>query len=241
MKTSSIPHPLRDATSSMRILIVEDEIKLAKIVRRHLQERGIAVDVALRGTDALWMVGAAPYDAIVLDRMLPDLDGLVVCRRLRAEGCEAPIIMLTARGSISDRVDGLDAGADDYLVKPFALAELLARLRALARRSGPVRSTVLACGDLRLDAARHEVSRAGVPVCLTPREFALLEELMRRAGDVVSRSELLEHVWDVNFEQRSNVIDVYVRHLREKIDRPFGTDSLRTVRGVGYQLREESA
>ena len=237
---SSIPHLLRDATSRMRILIVEDELKLAKIVRRHLQERGVAVDVALRGADALWMAGAAPYDAIVLDRMLPDLDGLVVCQRLRAEGYEAPIIMLTARGSIPDRVDGLDAGADDYLVKPFALAELLARLRALARRSGPMRSTVLASGDLHLDPARHEVSRAGMPVDLTPREFALLEELMRRAGEVVSRNELLEHVWDMNFEHRSNVIDVYVRQLREKIDRPFGTDSLRTVRGVGYQLREES-
>jgi two-component system OmpR family response regulator len=221
----------------MRILVVEDDAKLAGLLRRALSERGQATDVAARGEDARWMAGAHAYDVLVLDVMLPGMDGFDLCRALRADGVWTPVLMLTARDGIADRVRGLDAGADDYLVKPFSLAELLARLRALVRRSVAERPTVLAVGDLRLDPATHAVWRGDVEVQLSAKEFALLELFMRRPDEVISRIELLEHGWDMAYENRSNVITVYVRTLREKIDRPFGRASLETVRGAGYRLR----
>ena len=223
----------------MRVLVVEDEVKLAALLRRGLTEEAYAADVARSGEDALWMAQAAEYDAIVLDLMLPGIDGLEVCRRLRAEGVWAPVLMLTARDALADRIGGLDAGADDYLTKPFAFAELLARLRALVRRGAPERPAVLAVGDLQLDPARREVRRGETPIELSAKEFALLETFMRRPGRVLSRYELLEHAWDYGYENRSNVVDVYVRYLREKIDRPFGRATLETVRGAGYRLRED--
>jgi two-component system OmpR family response regulator len=224
----------------MRILVVEDDAKLAALLRRSLTERGQATDVAAHGEDALWMAGAHAYDVLVLDVMLPGMDGFDLCRRLREDGVWTPVLMLTARDGIADRVRGLDAGADDYLVKPFSLAELLARLRALVRRSAAERPTVLAVDDLRLDPATHAVSRADVGVQLSAKEFALLELFMRRPNEVISRSELLEHGWDMAYENRSNVITVHVRTLRGKIDRPFGRTSLETVRGAGYRLRASS-
>jgi two-component system, OmpR family, response regulator len=223
----------------VRILIVEDEVKLAALLRRGLAEETHAADVAASGEDALWMAQATEYDAIVLDLMLPGLDGLEVCRRLRAQGVWSPVLMLTARDALEDRIGGLDAGADDYLTKPFAFAELLARLRALARRGTPERPTVIAVGDLALDPATHRVRRGDTEIPLSPKELALLETFMRRPGRVLSRFELLEHAWDYDYEHRSNVIDVYVRYLREKIDRPFGRESIETVRGAGYRLRED--
>jgi two-component system OmpR family response regulator len=197
------------------------------------------VDVARTGDDALWMAGAAEYDAIVLDLMLPRVDGVEVCRRIRESGVWAPVLMLTARDAVDDRVAGLDAGADDYLAKPFSFAELLARLRALARRGGVERPVVVEVGDLRLDPATRQVWRGLTEVKLSAKEFALLEAFMRRPGEVLSRHQLLEHAWDYAYENRSNVVDVYVRYLRDKIDRPFGRDSLETVRGAGYRLRME--
>ena len=223
----------------MRVLIVEDEVKLASLLRRGLTEEAYAADVATSGEDALWMARATEYDAIVLDRMLPGVDGVEVCRRLRADGVWTPVLMLTARDAVEDRVGGLDAGADDYLTKPFAFAELLARLRALARRGAVERPTVLAVGDLRLDPATLQVWRGDAEIELSPKEFALLETFMRRAGRVLSRYELLEHAWDYEYEHRSNVTDVYVRYLREKVDRPFGVESIETVRGAGYRLRAD--
>ena len=223
----------------MRVLIVEDEIRMASLIRRGLANEGLAADVAGRGTDALWMADAHAYDVVVLDVMLPDLDGFEVCRRLRAAGIWAPVLMLTARDSVDDRVAGLDSGADDYLVKPFAFAELLARLRALARRGDGERPAVLAVDDLRLDPATRDVVRGSTPVQLTAKEFALLETFMRRPGEVLSRFHLLEHAWDFAYENRSNIVDVYVRRLRRKIDEPFGRRSLETVRGAGYRLRRE--
>jgi two-component system, OmpR family, response regulator len=225
----------------MRILVVEDELKMANLLRRGLVEEGHAVDVARTGDDAVWMAGAAEFDAIVLDLMLPGMDGFEVCRRIRKDGVWAPVLMLTARDAVEDRVAGLDAGADDYLPKPFSFAELLARLRALVRRGSGERPVVLEVGDLRLDPATHEVWRGGDSIHLSPKEFALLETLMRRPGQVLSRYQLLEHAWDYAYENRSNVVDVYIRYLRDKIDRPFGRDSLETVRGVGYRLRAEAA
>jgi two-component system, OmpR family, response regulator len=223
----------------MRILIVEDEVKMAALIRRGLREEGMAADVAVRGEDALWMAGSTDYDAIVLDVMLPGIDGFQTCRRLREDKVWSPVLMLTARGAVEDRVAGLDGGADDYLTKPFSFAELLARLRALARR-GPVERPVQhQVGDLRLDPATHQVWRGGTEIVLTAKEFSLLEAFMRRPGEVMSRYQLLEHAWDYEYENRSNVVDVYVRYLRQKIDRPFGTDSIETVRGVGYRLRKE--
>ncbi|MEA2378784.1 MAG: two-component system, OmpR family, response regulator [Thermoleophilaceae bacterium] len=222
----------------MRVLIVEDEVKMAGLIRRGLREEGMAADVAIRGEDALWMAAATTYDAIVLDVMLPGLDGFETCRRLRDDAIWSPVLMLTARDSVEDRVAGLDGGADDYLTKPFSFAELLARLRALVRR-GPVgRPAVLEVGDLRLDPATHQVWRGDSEVVLSQKEFALLEAFMRRPGEVLSRYQLLEQAWDYEYENRSNVIDVYVRYLREKVDRPFGAESIETVRGVGYRLRE---
>ena len=225
----------------MRVLVVEDEVKMARLLRRGLVDEGHAADVAATGDDALWMVRAAEYDAIVLDVMLPGLDGVEVCRRLRASGVWAPVLMLTARDGVDDRVAGLDAGADDYLPKPFSFAELLARLRALARRGTRERPAVLEVGDLRLDPATRQAWRGTTEISLSAKEFALLELFMRRPGQVLSRLELLEHAWDFDYENRSNVIDVYVRYLREKVDRPFGRDSLETVRGVGYRLRKAAA
>ncbi len=224
----------------MRILVVEDELKMASLLRRGLAEEGHAVDVARTGDDALWMAGAAEYDAIVLDLMLPGVDGLEVCRRVRESGVWAPVLMLTARDGVADRVAGLDAGADDYLAKPFSFAELLARLRALVRRGGVERPSVLEVGDLRLDAATRQVWRGPTEITLSAKEFALLETFMRRPGQVLSRYQLLEHAWDYAYENRSNVVDVYVRYLRDKVDRPFGHDSLETVRGAGYRLRKEA-
>lgn len=222
----------------VRVLVVEDEVKMAALVRRCLREEGMAVDVTDRGEDALWMAASAKYDAIVLDVMLPGLDGFETCRRLRRDGVWAPVLMLTARDAVEDRIAGLDEGADDYLVKPFSLGELLARLRALVRRGASARPVTLRCGDLVLDPSTREVRRGGAAIDLSAKEFSLLETFMRHPGDVLSRARLLESSWDFNYENRSNVIVVYVRYLREKIDRPFGTDSIQTVRGVGYRLRD---
>ena len=223
----------------MRILVVEDEKKMAGLIRRGLREEGMAVDVAERGEDALWMAGSTEFDAIILDLMLPGIDGFETCRRLRDDGVWAPILMLTARDAVEDRVAGLDHGADDYLLKPFSFAELLARLRALVRRGQGERPAVLEVGDLRLDPATHRVARDGTEISLSAKEFALLEVFMRHPGEAISRFQLLEHAWDYDYENRSNVVDVYVRYLREKIDRPFGTKSIETVRGVGYRLRKD--
>ena len=225
----------------MRILVVEDETRLATLVRRGLTEEGHAVDVATTGEEALDWVATADYDAIVLDVMLPGLDGFATCRRLREEGVWAPVLMLTARDSVEDRVAGLDGGADDYLTKPFSFAELLARLRALVRRGPVEKPTVLATGDLRLEPATRRVWRGESEISLSAKEFALLETFMRRPGEVLSRYQLLEHAWDYEYENRSNVVDVYVRYLREKVDRPFGVESIETVRGAGYRLREVAA
>ena len=223
----------------MRVLIVEDEVKMAALLRRGLTAEGMSADVAIKGEDALWMAEATDYDAIVLDVMLPGIDGFEVCRRLRTEGVWAPILMLTARDSVRDRVAGLDGGADDYLTKPFSYAELLARLRALVRRGPVERPTELVVGDLRLDPATRVVRRGETEIALSTKEFALLETFMRRPGQVLSRFELLEHAWDYDYENRSNVVDSYVRFLRQKIDRPFGVKSIETVRGAGYRLRED--
>jgi two-component system, OmpR family, response regulator len=221
----------------MRVLVVEDDVKMAGLLRRGLVEEGHAADVAESGDDALWMAAAVAYDAIVLDVMLPGRDGFEVCRRLRERGVWSPVLMLTARDAVEDRIAGLDAGADDYLPKPFSFAELLARLRALVRRGAAERPTVLEVGDLRLDPATRQAWRGEQEIRLSAKEFSLLETFMRRPGQVLSRYQLLEHTWDYGYENRSNVVDVYVRYLREKIDRPFGRDSLETVRGVGYRLR----
>lgn len=223
---------------SMRVLVVEDEAKLANLVARGLREEGYAVDVARRGEDALWMAHAAPYDAILLDVMLPGADGFEVCRQLRARDVWSPILMLTARDGVSDRVTGLDSGADDYLPKPFVFEELLARVRSLVRRAPTPRPTVLEVGSLRLDPAAHRAWRGDVELDLSPKELTLLELFLRRPGAVLSRSELLDGAWDIAFERRSNVVDVYVGYLRDKIDRPFGLSSIETVRGVGYRFRE---
>ena len=223
----------------MRVLVVEDENKMAALIRRGLREEGLIADVARTGEDALWMAGSTEFDAIVLDVMLPGLDGFETCRRLWADGGWAPIRMLMSRDVGEDWVAVLDSGADDYLVKPFSFAELLARLRALARRDPVERPAVLEAAGLRLDPATRQVWRGKDEISLSAREFALLEAFMRRPGDVLSRYQLLEHAWDYEYENRSNVIDVYVRYLREKVDRPFGTDSIETVRGAGYRLRRE--
>jgi two-component system, OmpR family, response regulator len=221
------------------VLIVEDDVPLASALRRGLRAEGMVADVAVKGEDALWMAAATEFDAVVLDVMLPGIDGLETCRRLRADGVWTPIIMLTARDAVNDRVQGLDAGADDYLVKPFSLAELLARLRALARRGPVERPAVLSVGDLHLDPATREVRRGDTEISLSAKEFALLEGFMRRPGEVLTQLQLLEHAWDYDYENRSNVVEVYVRYLREKIDRPFGVTSIETVRGAGYRLRRD--
>jgi two-component system OmpR family response regulator len=224
----------------MRVLVVEDEPKMGDVLRRGLTRAGLSVDVVELGEDALIRAGATDYQAIVLDAMLPDIDGLDVCRRLRADRIWSPVLMLTARGEVPDRVDGLDAGADDYLTKPFAFDELLARLRALARRGPVERAPILEVGDLRLDPAGHRAWRGKTQLDLSAKEFAMLEIFMRNPGQVLSRFTLLEGAWEGEYENRSNVVDVYVRLLREKIDRPFGRASLKTVRGVGYRLCDDT-
>ena len=212
---------------------------MAALLRRGLVEEGYAADVAHTGEEALWMARATEYDAIVLDLMLPGPDGLEVCRELRDAGVWSPILMLTARDAVEDRVVGLDSGADDYLSKPFSFAELLARLRALTRRGVPERPVALEVGSLRLDPVTRQAWRGDREIDLSAKEFALLEILMRRAGQVLTRLDLLEHAWDHGYENRSNVVDVYVRYLREKVDRPFGLEAIETVRGTGYRLRAD--
>jgi len=237
---SSVAHP-RAHNDRVRVLVVEDEEKLAALLARGLREEGHTADVAGRGEDALWMARAVDYDAIVLDVMLPGVDGLATCRALRDGGVWSPVLILTARDAVENRVEGLDAGADDYLTKPFSFAELLARLRALARRVPSERPVVLEAGDLRLDPAAHRAWRGETELELSSKEFALLEVFMRRPGQALSRLQLLEGAWDLAYESRSNLVDVYVRYLREKVDRPFGRHSLETVRGVGYRLRTDHA
>ena len=223
----------------MRILVVEDEVKMAGLIKRGLEHEGYAVDIARDGPEALWAAREFDYDAIVLDAMIPEPDGFEVYRTLRREGRWAPVVLLTARDGIDDRVTGLDAGADDYLTKPFAFAELFARLRAVVRRGPGERPTVLEVGDLRLDPATREVWRNGNRVLLSSKQFALLEHFMRHAGEVLSRERILEHVWDFAYEGTSNLVEVYIRSLRERVDRPFGRTSIETVRGAGYRLRTD--
>jgi two-component system OmpR family response regulator len=212
---------------------------MAALIRRGLRDDGMAADVVGNGKDALWMAGSTDFDAIVLDVMLPEMDGFEVCKRLRDDGVWAPVLMLTARDAVEDRVQGLDTGADDYLTKPFSFAELGARLRALARRGPVERPPLLEAGDLRLNPSSKQVWRGATDISLSTKEFALLETFMRRPGQVLDRYQLLEHAWDYEYENRSNVVDVYVRYLREKIDRPFGVQSIETVRGAGYRLRAD--
>ncbi len=225
----------------MRLLVVEDDPALSSLLQRALARQGYAVVLAETGEDALWRVTEEHFDAVVLDVMIPAPDGVEVCRRMRLAGRWAPVLLLTARTGVPDRVTGLDAGADDYLAKPFALDELYARLRALTRRGPQERPVSLSCGDLVLDPVRREVRRGTVDLALTAKEFGLLEELLRHRGKVLTRTYLLEHVWDAAYDGDSNVVDVYVRYLRNKIDRPFGRDTLRTVRGVGYRLADDRA
>jgi two-component system OmpR family response regulator len=223
----------------MRVLVVEDEVRMAKVIELSLVREGLATDVAHDGQQALAMATLVDYGAIVLDVMLPDQSGFEACQVLRDRGVWSPILMLTARDGVEDRFAGLDSGADDYLVKPFALAELHARLRSLTRRGRPERPAVLSVGSLRLDPARRLVERGDSRVELSAKEFALLEAFMRRPGEVLTRLELIEQAWDFAYENRSNVIDVYISRLRRKLDEPFGTNSLETVRSVGYRLRQE--
>jgi two-component system OmpR family response regulator len=220
----------------MRLLLVEDARKMSGLLQRAFREDGYAVDVQASGRDAVWMATECDFDAIILDVGLPDIDGFDVCRQLRERGRWMPILMLTARDAVPDRVRGLDVGADDYLTKPFHIEELRARMRALIRRGPAERPTVLAVGDLLLDPAARTVHRNGIPVSLTAKEFAVLEYLMRHPGHVISRARFLEHVWDFAHDGDSNIVDVYMRFLREKIDRPFGRRSIETVRGAGYRL-----
>jgi two-component system, OmpR family, response regulator len=220
----------------MRVLLVEDDERLSDSLARGLRGEGYAVDVAGSGDDALLQARVYDYDVVILDVMLPGPDGVAVCRTLREAGRWSPVLMLTARDGVADRVRGLDAGADDYLVKPFDFGELVARVRALLRRGAPERPAVLVAGDLEVDPATRAVTRGGRRVDLSAREFALLEFLARRAGQVVSRTELLEHVWDRNYEGSTNIIDVYVGYLRRKLENPFGRPLIRTVRGAGYVI-----
>ena len=221
----------------MRVLVVEDEHKLAGVLKRGLEEHGYAVDVAYDGEDGLSMAEVEPYDLIVLDGMLPKLDGLDVCKRLRAQRRNVPVLMLTARDSVDDRVAGLDVGADDYLTKPFAFRELLARVRALLRRDTLSKDPVLRVGDLEVNTVSHEVCRGGSPVELTTKEYALLEYFVRNPNRVLTRTQIAEHVWDYNFVAMSNIVDVYVRYLRRKLRDSPQQPMLRTIRGTGYQLR----
>jgi two-component system, OmpR family, response regulator len=223
----------------MKVLVVEDELKMASLLLRGFRKNGDAVDVTRTGEDAVWMAAAADYDAIVLDVMLPGMDGFETLAALREKGLWTPVLMLTARDAVEDRIAGLDVGADDYLTKPFSFAELLARLRAIVRRGPVERPTILEVGDLRLDPATRQVWRGTAEIELTAKEFALLEAFMERPGQVLSRDYLLEQAWDMGYDNRSNVIAVYVNYLRDKIDRPFGARSLQTMRGAGYRLRRD--
>ncbi len=223
----------------MRVLVAEDQPKMASLIRRGLESDGYAVDVAENGEDALWLGTEWDYDAVVLDVGLPKIDGFEVCRQLRERGRWAPVLMLTVRDAVADRVEGLDSGADDYLTKPFEFAELFARLRALTRRTPSPRPTVLAWDDLTLDPGTKKVTRGIVGVDLSPKEFALLHLLMTRGEMVISRTEILDHVWDFAYDGTSNVVDVYIRYLRNKIDRPFSRDTIATVRGEGYRMRHD--
>ena len=225
----------------MRVLIAEDEVKMAALLKRGLQEEGYAVDVTETAEDAVWMAIDTAYDVILLDVMLPDGNGFDICRQLREASCWSPVLMLTARDSVDDRVRGLDVGADDYLTKPFAFEELLARTRALLRRGATARPSILEAGPLTLDPATRAVRLSGIAVDLTAREFSLLEYLMRHPGDVLSRTRIREHLWDFAFDGDSNVVDVYIRYLREKIDRRFGVVLIETVRGAGYRIRADVA
>ncbi len=223
----------------MNVLVVEDEVKMAALIRRGLKEQGLQADVAATGEEAIRMARASSYDAIILDVILPGIDGFETCRQLRREGIWAPVLMLTARGALEDRVAGLDGGADDYLTKPFSFAELLARLRALVRRGQAERPAIVAVGELRLDPATRQVWRGETEIDLSAKEFVLLETFMRSPGHVLTRAQLLDQAWEYDFEHRSNVIEVYVRYLRRKIDAPFGVKSIETIRGAGYRLRKD--
>jgi two-component system OmpR family response regulator len=223
----------------MNVLVVEDEVKMAALIRRGLKEQGLTVDVAGSGEEALAMARSSTYDALVLDVILPGIDGFETCRQLRLEGIWAPVLMLTARGALEDRVAGLDGGADDYLTKPFSFAELLARLRALVRRGQAERPLTIEVGDLRLDPATHQAWRGETEIELSAKEFVLLETFMRSPGHVLTRTQLLDQAWEYDFEHRSNVIEVYVRYLRRKVDVPFGVKSIETIRGAGYRLRKD--
>ncbi len=223
----------------MRVLVVEDEVRMSRVLKRGLEEEGHAVDLAADGPDGLWLATENPYAAIVLDVMLPGFDGFELCRKLRTAGVWVPVLMLTARDAVDDRVRGLDAGADDYLVKPFSLLELAARLRALARRDDRARPAVLSEGDLKLDPASKRAWRGGTELRLSPKEFALLELFLRHPGVLLTRSQILDAAWDFAYDGGSNVVDQYVTYLRRKIDTPFGRHDLETVRGMGYRLRHE--
>jgi two-component system OmpR family response regulator len=225
----------------VRILVVEDDAKLRALLARGLAEEGYAVELADNGTDAVWLATENTFDAVVLDLGLPDQDGFTVCHQLRAAGRWVPVLMLTALDGVEHRVRGLDVGADDYVVKPFAFAELLARLRALLRRGATPRPAQLAVGDLVLDPAARTVARGDHQIDLTAKEFALLEYLMRHPGEVLSRTRLVEHVWDSAYDGDLHVVNVYVAYVRDKIDRPFGRASLATVRGAGYRLDDDLA
>jgi DNA-binding response OmpR family regulator len=224
----------------MRVLVAEDYPPIQKAVARRLREAGYAVDATGDGEEALWLASNNDYDVVVLDLMLPGVDGLTILRRLRGAGRVCHVLVLTARDTVEDRVRGLDAGADDYLVKPFAMDELLARVRALARRAYCAKNPALAVGDLRIDTSRQEVTRGGDTIALTSREYALLEYLAMRAGEVVSRTDIWEHVYEFNAEADSNVVDVYIGYLRRKIERPGRPALIHTVRGAGYSLRGPS-
>ena len=221
----------------MRVLVVEDEARIARVLKRGLEEEGYAVDIAGDGPEGLWMATANPYEAVILDVMLPGFDGFELCRKMREAGIWAPVMMLTARDEIEDRVQGLDAGADDYLVKPFSLLELAARLRALARRDDRSRPTVLVERDLKLDPAAKRVWRGDQEIDLSPKEFSLLELFLKHPGAVLTRSQIIDAVWDFAYDGGSNVVDQYVNYLRRKVDAPFGRHDLQTVRGMGYRLR----
>ena len=221
----------------MRILLVEDEKKIADFIKRGLKEEGYAIDTSYDGEDGLFLAKTNDYDLIILDLMLPKIDGLTLCKRLKSEGVDCPVMMLTAKSEIKDKVAGLDSGADDYLTKPFAFEELLARIRAILRKKETKPSGILEIGGLSLDLMTHKVSRDGKEITLTTKEYALLEYLMRNAGAVVTRTMISEHVWDINFDTFTNVIDVYINYLRNKIDGPFKKKLIHTIRGRGYKLK----
>lgn len=225
----------------MRLLVVDDDLHLVTALKRGLEAEGFAVDAALDGIEAEWLATENPYDAMVLDIMLPGLSGYEVCARLRKAGNWTPILMLTAKNASDDEATALNTGADDFLSKPFSYVVLVARLRALLRRGGRERPAVLVVGDLQLDPATHTVSRARIPITLTPRQFSLLEFLMRRAGEVISKTEILQHVWDFAYEGDPNIVEVYMRQLRQRVDEPFGRKSLQTVRLVGYRLQAQES